>query len=182
MMLVGQWRQTTVDLLAETRAAFPAAPYPGDAMLSHCWCEECVWSVRNLRGKPWTQLRIEDGVGGEGGFLSDRAFHYYLPGLLCLALQHPDETHLASEINARLVVLDRAAPTEAEVVVERVRRLTPRQRVVIVRFLIRLSDQGWQAPVLTEAALSAVRDGQVMPVDSEELMRWCRSRGASAGA
>jgi hypothetical protein len=180
-MRVGWWRQNTVDLLAETRAAFPASHYPGDAMLSDCWCEECEWSVRNLRGKSWTQLRVEDGVGGEGAFLSVRAFRYYLPGLLCLALQHPDETHLASVINARLVVLDRAAPMEAEVILETVRRLTPRQRGVIVRFLTWLSDQGWQAPVLTEAALRAVRDGQVMPVNSEELMRWCRSRGASAG-
>jgi hypothetical protein len=39
-----------MDLLAEIRAAFPVCPYPGDAVLSDCWCDECEFSVRNLRG------------------------------------------------------------------------------------------------------------------------------------
>src|SRR5689334_12412010 len=70
LKLLGWWMQTTMDLLAEIRAAFPAIPYPGDATLSDCWCEECAWSLRNLRGKSWMQLRIEDGIGGEGAILS----------------------------------------------------------------------------------------------------------------
>jgi hypothetical protein len=126
------------------------------------------------------QLCVAD-VGGEGAFHSVRAFRYYLPGLLWVALQHPDATHLASEINARFVVLDRAPPTEADVVLETIRRLSPRQRGVIARFLLWLNEQGWQAPVLIEAALRAVRDGQVIPVIYEDLMRWCRSRETSIG-
>jgi hypothetical protein len=171
-----------VDLLAEIRAAFPATLYTGDATLSDCWCEECAWSVRYLRGKSWMQLRVEDCVGGEGAFLSVNAFRYYLPGLLCLAVQHPDELHLATEINARLIVLDGAAPTEAEAVRETVRCLSPRQRNVVARFLLWLADQGWQAPILTEAALGAVRDGQVVPVSYDELMRWCRSQQSATDA
>jgi hypothetical protein len=171
----------TMDLLTEIRAAFPAAPYPGDVSLSDCRSNECEWSVRSLRGKSWMQLRVED-VGGDGAFLSVRAFRYYLPGLLCVALQHPDATHLASEINARFVVLARAPPAATEVVLETVLRLSLRQRGVIARFLLWLNEQGWQAPVLIEAALRAVRDGQVIPVIYEELMRWCRSRETSIGA
>ncbi|MFO0889075.1 MAG: DUF6714 family protein [Isosphaeraceae bacterium] len=128
------------------------------------------------------QLRVEDCVGGDGAYLSTRAFRYYLPGLLCLAVQHPDEVHLASEINARLVVMDRSSPKESETVLETVRRLSPRQREVIARFLQWLSGQEWPAPLLIDAALRAVRDGQVVPVNSEELMRWYRAREASSGA
>ncbi len=170
-----------MDLLAEIRAAFPAKPYPGNATLSDCWCEECEWSVRNLRGKSWMQLQVEDGVGVEGAILSYRAFRYYLPGLLCLAVQHPDESHLASEINGRLVVLDRDVPERAEAVRETVHRLSPRQRGVVARFLLWIGDQGWQAPILIEAALRAVRDGQVVPISLDELMRWNRSQMSSAG-
>jgi hypothetical protein len=163
-------------LLAEIRAAFPATPYPGDATLSDCWCEECEWSVRYLRGKSWMQLGVEDCVGGVGAFLSVRAFRYYLPGLLCLSVQHPDELNLATEINARLVVMDGAAPTEAEAIRETARGLSPRQRNVVARFLFWLGDQGWQAPLLIEGALGAVRDGEVMPIRYDDLMRWCRSQ------
>jgi hypothetical protein len=170
-----------VDLLAEIRAAFPAAPYPGDATLSDCWCDECAWSLRNLRGKSWMRLRVEDGVGGEGAFLSVRAFRYYLPGLLCLAVQHPDEYSLSSRVNEGLVVSDGAATKEAEAVRETVHRLSPRQRGVLARFLFWLDGQGWQAPILIEAALGAVREDRVTPFDLEELMRWCRSREAAAG-
>jgi hypothetical protein len=169
-----------MDLLAEIRAAFPATPYPGDATLSDCWCEECAWSLRNLRGKSWKQLRVED-VGGDGGYLSHKAFRYYLPGLLCLAVQHPDELDLSCEINARLLISDKDASKDAAEVQETVRRLSTRQRGVMSRFLLWLRDQGWQAPMLIEAALRAVRDGQVEPYDSDELMRWCRSREVSIG-
>jgi hypothetical protein len=172
---------TIMDLLAEIRAAFPAAPYPGDATLSDCWCEDCAWSVRNLRGKSWKQLRVAD-LGDDGGQMSNRAFRYYLPGMLCLAGQHPADLHLASAINARLVVDDQAAPEKVEAVRVTVRRFSPRQRGVLVRFLRWVGDQGWQAPILIEAALRAVADGQVEPYDHEELLRWIRSRNAASDA
>src|SRR5262249_22197965 len=51
------------------------------------------------------------------------------------------------------------------------------------RFLQWLSGQGWQAPVLVEAALKAVRDRRVEPYSHEELLAWCRAREAeNAGA
>jgi hypothetical protein len=128
------------------------------------------------------QIRVEDCVVGEGAYLSARAFRYCPPGLLCLAVRHPDELHLASEINARPVVIDRSAPKETEADLETVRRPSPRKREVIARFLQWLSDQGWQAPALIDAALRAIRDGRVVLVTYEELMRWYRAREASSGA
>jgi hypothetical protein len=164
-----------MDLLAEIRAAFPLSPYPGDAVLSDCWCEECAFSVRNLRGKSWRQLRLDD-FNGENSHLSLRAFRYYLPGLLCLAVQHPDELNLACEVNARLVVSDREAPERTTEVQETVGRLSAKQGRVVARFLQWLAGQAWQAPVLVEAALRAVRDRSVEPYRHEELMAWCRAR------
>ncbi len=166
-----------MDLLAEIRAAFPSAPFPGDGILSDCWCEECAWSVRNLRGKSWKQLRVED-IGGDGGSLSARAFRYYLPGMLCLAVQHPEDLSLASEINARLVASDLDPPERVESVRETVSRLSPRQRRVVVRFLRWVGHQGWQAPMLIDAALSAVGDRGVELYSQEGLMAWCRAQQA----
>ena len=166
-----------MDLLAEIRAAFPASPYPGDPVLSDCWCEECEFSVRNLRGKSWKQLRLED-FNGENAQLSPRAFHYYLPGLLCLAVQHADELSLACEVNARLVVSDLDPPERSVAVQETVSRLSMKQRRAVARFLQWLAGQGWQAPLLVETALKAVRDRRVEPYSHEKLTAWCRSREA----
>src|SRR5262249_36736479 len=102
-----------MDLLAEIRAAFPKTSHPGDHILSDCWCDECAWSVRNLRGKSWKQLRVED-ISGDGGNLSLRAFCYYLPGLMCLAVQHPDELSLASTIIGGFIASDLSPPEQAK--------------------------------------------------------------------
>ncbi len=166
-----------MDLLAEIRAAFPASPYPGDDVLSDCWCDECEFSVRNLRGKSWKQLRLED-FNGENAHMSPRAFRYYLPGLLCLAVQHPDKLNFACEVSARLIVSDLHPPQAADTVREIVSHLSVKQRRSLTRFLEWLGGQGWQAPILVEAALRAVRDGLVEPYSHKDLMAWCNPRKA----
>jgi hypothetical protein len=166
-----------MDLLAEIRAAFPALSYPGDAVLSDCWCDECEFSVRNLRGKSWRQVRLED-FNGENAQMSPRAFRYYLPGLLCLAVQHPDELDLACEVNARLIVSDLDPPERAKAIRETLSRLSVRQRRAVARFLQWLGGQGWQAPILVEAALKAVKGRRVEPYSHGELMAWCQTREA----
>lgn len=167
-----------MDLLAEIRAAFPASPYPGDAVLSDCWCGECEFSVRNLRGKSWTQLRQED-FNGSNAELSLGAFRYYLPGLLSLAVQDPDELILACRVNGLFVVSDLDPPEKAEEVRETVNCLSIKRRRVVARFLQWLADQGWQAPILVDAALKAVRDRQIEPYSHDEVIMWCRARAAA---
>jgi hypothetical protein len=166
-----------VDLLAEIRAAFPASPYPGDAILSDCWCDECAFGVRNLRGKSWKELRLDD-FNGENDHLSPRAFRYYLPALLCLAVQHPDDLKLSCEVNSRLIISDLAPPQRSKQVRETITSLSLRQRRVLVRFLRWLGDQGWQAPVLVDAAVKAVWDKRVEPFSHEEVMAWCRAQAS----
>ena len=43
-------------LVEKIRAAWRVLPYRGDHVLSDCWCEECEYSVRSLRGKSWKQI------------------------------------------------------------------------------------------------------------------------------
>lgn len=191
------------DLLKEIRAAFPASAYPGDAtLLGDCRCEECEWSVHNLRGKSWMQLLIED-MDGEGNMLSHEAFRYYLPGLLCLAVQHPVESMLECVIIERLSVFLQQRPAKAEAVTETVcqltpmqpdhanqldkvdsvtetvRQLTPMQRGAVERFLRWVGGSDLHAPIVIEAALQTVRDGRVARFDIEEVMRWNRLREAA---
>ncbi len=130
-----------MDLLGEIRAAFPASVHPGDAVLSDCWCDECEFSVRNLRGKAWKQVRLED-FNGENGHLSRRVFSYWLPALLSLAVQHPGNLKLACEVNARLIVSDLNPPEQAESVRETISHLSVTQRHVVARFLERLREAG----------------------------------------
>ncbi len=164
-----------MDLLGEIRAAFRATPYPGDAILSNCWCDECEFSVRNLRGKSWKELRIEDLNDCEGGHLAYTAFRYYLPGLMCLAVQNPDELDLSGRVVGGFIVAKSDHAERVVAVRNMVKRLSTRQRAAIVRFFQWLDLQGWQAPVLIQSAMLAASDGRVVPYDTEELLHWCRN-------
>jgi hypothetical protein len=163
-------------LLAEIRAAFPPTPYPSDQILSKCWCEECAWSVRRLRGKSWKQVRPEDFNPGDGGHLSSRAFRYYLPALLAFAVQHPDEVHFASEINGRLVFFTGQREDKLEAVQQTVSHLSKLQRTMLIRFLQWLQNQGWQAPMLIDAAVKAVAEGRVDPIPLQAFQAYCRAQ------
>ncbi len=167
-----------MDLLNDIRAAWPTTPYPGDQVLSDCWCDECEFSVRSLRGKSWGQIGVGD-VGGESGQMSAEAFRYYLPGILALSVQHPDELHLASEINLRFVFSDHSheRPKARENLSRLTRTLSPRQREVLVRYFDWLANQEWQAPILIAAAIRAVY-GMIEPFSFDELDRWNRQRAA----
>src|SRR5262249_27728071 len=142
---------------SQIRAAFPSVPYPGDHILSNCWCDECAWSVRKLRGKSWKKLRLEDLGSSDGGAMSPRGFRYFLPGLLCLAVQHP-ESDAGSEIVGGLVVSDAEhSPKAIDLRNQTLVGLSLRQRRVILEFLLWLGKQKWTAPILFEAAIKNVR-------------------------
>ena len=165
-------------LLAEIRAAFPALPYPGDKVLSDCWCEECAWSVRNLRGKSWKQTRVADFNSSDGGHLSREAFRYYLPAMLTFAVQQPDEVHFAGEINARFVAITGAPNDRIEDIQKTVARLSKPQRVMLVHFFEWLRGQGWQAPIVVDAAIKAGSDDCVEPIPADAIWEHVRIQEA----
>lgn len=167
-----------MELLAEIRAAFPATAYPGDAVLSDCWCEECKGKYRNLRGKSWKQLRLDD-FNSEEIPLSDDAFRYYLPGLLCLAVQHPDEDNLGATIHSRFIVSDLDSPEKVREVLAMVSHFSLRQRRALELFFQWLGSSKCYCSLTVDAALVAVRDNRVEPYSHEALMTWCRVRTAN---
>ena len=170
-----------MSLLAKIRAAWPATPYPGDHILSNCWCEECAFSVRDLRGKSWKQLTVGD-LGSGSGELSADAFLYFLPGILSLSIQDPDGDHLAGEVNRWFVYSDSEyEPAGAsERIARLVSRLSQRQREVLLEYLDWLAAEDWQAPMLIASAKRAIADGVVEPYSMEELLSWCREREAKS--
>jgi hypothetical protein len=168
-----------MDLLNQIHAAWPSSPYPGDHLLSDCWCVECEFSVSSLRGKSWKQLRPED-VGGETGHMSPEAFRYYIPGILSLSVQDPDEINLSCEINVRFVFSDHSheRPESQENLARLVGSLSQRQRKVLVEYFEWLAHQDWQAPLLIDAAKRAVGDRIIKPYSYDALDRWNRERAA----
>lgn len=174
-MMSGVMMRNASQLVAEINATFPETPYPSDHILSDCWCEECAWSVRNLRGKAWKQLRLADTNFSEGSRFSSKAFAYYLPALMTLAVEHPDELHLATEINSRFVVIEDASDHRVEQIQRMVTRLSKPQRTTLRHFFEWLKTQDWQAPMLIDAAIVAVSDLSITPVPMRSIHNECQA-------
>lgn len=164
-----------MELIHRINAAWRSTPYPGDHVLSDCWCDECEFSVSSLRGKSWSQLKIAD-TNSETSQLNSSAFLYYLPALLELSLRHPDEIHLPCLINGRFIRCD-TAPSDGETEIrELLRRLSKVQKHVLSDYFDWLASQGWQPLLLIEPAKVALATGRVEPFSYDEMMRWCRNR------
>jgi len=162
-------------LIDDIRAAFPTSPYPGDHILSNCWCDDCEFSVRNLRGKSWKQLRLED-FNGESADMSLRAFRYYLPGLMCLAVQNPDDSSLSSMVGSRFIVSDVEPLARMAEVQETVNRLSMQQRRAVASFFQWMACQERQSPLLVEAAMKSVMSRRVEPYRHNELLAYYSNR------
>lgn len=160
-----------MDLLAEIRAAFPVTPYPGDQVLSDCWCEECAWAVHRLRGKSWKRVKLGDFNASDGGRLSNQSFRYYLPAMLSFAVQYPDELHFASEITARLTTIAPASDDRIQTFQQSLNGLSKRQRKTLVYFFEWLRAQGWQSSLLIDTAISAISGNEIVPVEPASLLK-----------
>jgi hypothetical protein len=157
----------------EVLFAFSKTPYPGDDALTSCNCDDCRWEVARLRGKKWTRLSLDD-FGAEDGdsnvtLLTPAAFHYYLPGLLLLVLDHPEETEgwLLSSVISRLTIPENADAATRSTVEGIITRLSTRQREVLVALIehVPAADH----PVRVQSALSNLRDGAVSPYNSAAI-------------
>ncbi len=167
-----------MDLIAEIRAAWPVTPYPGDHILSDCWCEECEADYRKLRGKSWKQVKLANFCGENGRIgLGPEAFAYYLPGILILSVQESDDFDPCNVIG-RFVFSDHQAegPERQQDIRQLVGSFSKRQRQVLLFYFDWLSRQGWQAPMLITAAKRAISDNLVEPYSYNELLSWCQQR------
>jgi hypothetical protein len=162
-------------LIETIRAAWPATPYPGDHVLSDCWCEECEFSVRSLRGKSWKQLRPND-INGETSHMSNGAFAYYLPGLLLLSIKH-DMDGLDGYVLGHFSSLETQSKTfdhaqQSEHLLRMASRFSDAQRTALSRYFDWIDQQGFQCPAFVRSAPALVLDGKIDAVPHQEVMTW----------
>jgi hypothetical protein len=167
-------------LLENIETAWPLTPYPGDHILSDCWCDECEYAVSNLRGKSWIEITRSD-LNGENARLADASFQYYMPSLLRFSLNDPDDTWVSGEIMGRFVAIEmQPATNDQQERIERVRhlgaQLTDAQRPVLAQYFRWVGEQGWQFPRFTEVATKCVLDGTIVPVPYDDVLSWARDR------
>lgn len=166
-----------MDLRNEVMIAFSKVAYPGDDRLTACGCEECRWEVGRFRGKRWNRLTLDDFGALDGGanfaLLTPAAFHYFLPGLLMLALDDlKTGRYLLDQVIGRITASDREgeqARREAEQVVK---RLTLRQRQVLVALLRQAEGPIPDVPVIWLSAIVNLTDGIVAPYAHDSVERW----------
>ncbi len=169
--------RTEMSLRQDVMIAFSKVHHPGDDSLTVCPCDECQWEVARFKGKKWSRLSLAD-VSTESAnifLLTPAAFHYFLPGLLLLILDHPDADSLLGRIISRLVVSDQASEAERANVEQFVSRLSARQRQVLVEIVRQAHDSASYSPVVWNSAIANLRGDVVSPYSSEALEQWCIS-------
>ncbi len=161
----------------DVMAAFSRVPYPGDEALTSCDCDDCRWEVAQFRGKKWTRLSLDD-FGAEDGDanearLTPAAFHYFLPGLILLALDHPEAaSSILGKVIRRFTVSDVERESARSKANQILRRLSARQRQVLVEVIRGAGESVPHVPVIWQSAVANLMDGAVTPYASEMVDRW----------
>ena len=171
----------------EVIIAFSKTPYPGDEALTACSCDECRGEVSRFEGKKWSRLSLQDLREGDCGAsipsLTPTAFHYFLPGLLIVALDNPDiQTLLLGRVIRRLVVSDRAGEARRRNVEQIHKRLSSRQRQVLVDVMRQVEDSVPHDPVTWNSALGNLIGGTVIPYSQASADLWLQERLREIGS
>lgn len=87
------------DLIARIRAAFEAAPLPGDDELLHPDCMDDCDILQFYGGVRWQDMTDEMVVYNYAAptAFGPKAFRHYLPAYLIWTLRHPDSPEYAGE-------------------------------------------------------------------------------------
>lgn len=161
----------------EVTFAFSKVPPPGDEALTSCDCEECRWEVGRFRGKRWNRLGPDDFGAEDGGanvaLLTPAAFHYFLPGLILVALDHPEERGIIlHKVICRLAASDREGEASRAEVDRFIGRLSGRQRRVLVEFIRRAEGSEPHVPMIWQSAVANLIDGVARPYNFVAALRW----------
>ncbi len=167
----------------EVMFAFSKVPYPGDDALACCGCDECRWEVAQLRGKKWTRLSLDDFAAANFGLLTPAAFHYFLPGLILLALDHPALLgEIVGTVVRRLTVSDREGDGARAQVDHGIKRLSSRQRRVVIDVIRQAEGRAPHVPAIWQSALMNLIDGAATPYSQTAVERWLREQtGGGSG-
>ena len=155
------------------REAWPPTPYPGDTVISDCWCDECASHIGTLRGKAWREVELED-FQGESGKLGGDGFHYFLPAYLLMAEREREEdgdTMLLHEVVSHFTVSDSDPMERLACAKQHAGRLTQAQRGVLLHLATHLEKEGLMLPVILKAFRRAVGGEVVRPYSQEVAAR-----------
>jgi hypothetical protein len=155
--------------------AFSKTPYPGDEALTECSCPECRWEVQGFVGKRWSRITLADFVDEEARIpaLSPAAFHYFLPGLMLLVLDHLAEAEfLQSWIIDRFTCPDYRVERQLPRVNNTLRRLTARQREVVVAFIRDIEPNACLVPEILRATIAGLQSGEAQPYSLTVVQEW----------
>ncbi|HED33572.1 MAG TPA: hypothetical protein ENJ08_05035 [Gammaproteobacteria bacterium] len=130
-------------LLKEIEKAFPLRPLP-DVIAGNVtpYEDEYSYVEKYFKGKEWNSFTFKElYVNYQGpqdaclAFMSTAAFHYYLPGFMCIVINEYNEADLLVD-----TTLYSLAPAESESNSVKFDRFTQKQRKAIINFITYLSE------------------------------------------
>jgi hypothetical protein len=174
-----RYHDSPMALREEILYAFSKTPRPTDGDLTSCPCDECQWEVRRFRGQTWIRLTWEDlGEDGNVFFLTPEAFHYFLPGLMLLALDDPEDgSGLLGKIVSRIVISDRASEQDREGAGRILKRLSPRQRQLLIDLLRQSEDTAPHIPAIWGSAIRNLSGRNVSSYAQADIEQWLVAHG-----
>jgi len=152
------------------RRAFPVEAPPSAAEMENDHCPECREIASIFVGRRWTDVVPHDLLGNPGpSLLTDRAFEYYLPAMMCCCIEAPDELDCLPA-----AVVSELSPPRARGGAHRPQRLAAfgrDQAAAIVSFL-RFTERWMREDAYGEEAADVYEDVAVDKVLERALEYW----------
>jgi hypothetical protein len=165
-------------MVHELDKLFAEAKYPGDMALADAYPNEWEATLKRLQGKHWRSVVVKD-FDSQGGItegvqaLGLKGFHFFLPGLLRLALTEPEHRYpIVDALLTRFTHPDEAAEECArqQAIVS---ALTVEQRDFLARFFAEsLAQEETLCPVMVKCAVENLKNGQVRCYRQSEIESW----------
>ena len=163
---------------------------PGYAGLADSYPNEWESTLRQLDGKDWRTVKIED-FDSQGGILEGiqvlglKGFMFFLPGLVRIALTQPEPRYMVAYALMTRFTQREALPqftstaertlaalslSEAQ---QRIAALAPAQREFLARVLTSIQESEPDLySLLVDSAISNLRLGEIVPYRDKDLMQW----------
>ena len=153
-------------LKEQVKAAFAEVPYPGDGNIVQGSSLEAKEIESFFRGKRWEEITLEnlnsnppmDPSAGPS-FMTEQAFHYYLPAYLMITIDSKPEADVIPEFTVHRLSIPEIAEAERSWYQSRVVRFTRAQRRAVKAVLeyVRDTYQGLPGGDLYSPTLSTIQ-------------------------
>ena len=160
---------------ATIRAAFSWAQVPTPDEMRNEHCDECRDTVAIFAGKPWQALGVSDLKGNPApSLLTPVGFRYYLPAMMLLSLEAPEELDLFPD--SVISILAPPVGQSDEFHADRVTGFTDHQVGAIVEFL-----GFFEARERAEWALASMPPTDLIEMPTHKVVRRALDYWTSAG-